>query len=300
MAEDAARPPRRTLLRRLTASLERVQTLKTGIANARRRSTVVDATFETIERDSDLGGAMLAAALSYRLFVFALPLSVFFVAAGALLSDALGLEADVISSSVGFAGVVTKQVASASDSSANWWLAFASLSVLVYGTRVLSRAVSIVHALAWERSAAAVRATTRGLGVFAACLLAQVLLGAGVGAIRHQTTLGGLLAVVGYAVAVSALWLVVSLHVPHGDARWHELLPGAIFYGVGLTCVAAFNVLILGKLIESKASTYGALGVAATLLLGFFFVGRIIVGSAVLNATLHERRTRSRGGVADG
>jgi uncharacterized BrkB/YihY/UPF0761 family membrane protein len=57
--------------------------------------------------------------------------------------------------------------------------------------------------------------------------------------------------------------------------------------------VVIFNTLILGKLIQSKTSTYGALGTAATLLLAFFFVGRAIVGSAVLNATLFERHSRS-------
>ena len=55
-----------------------------------------------------------------------------------------------------------------------------------------------------------------------------------------------------------------------------------------------FNVLILSQLIESKSNTYGALGIAATLLLAFFFVGRIIVAAAVLNAALYERRLRLR------
>src|SRR3982751_4177860 len=71
-----------------------------------------------------------------------------------------------------------------------------------------------------------------------------------------------------------------------------ELVPGSLLYGVGSTGVAVFNVLILGWMIASKASTYGALGIAATLLLGFFLVGRIMVVAAVLNATVHDRRAR--------
>jgi uncharacterized BrkB/YihY/UPF0761 family membrane protein len=43
----------------------------------------------------------------------------------------------------------------------------------------------------------------------------------------------------------------------------------------------------------NKQGTYGALGIAAALLLAFFFLGRLIVGSAVVNATLWERRARS-------
>ena len=42
----------------------------------------------------------------------------------------------------------------------------------------------------------------------------------------------------------------------------------------------------------AKQGTYGALGVAAVLLLGLFFFSRLIVGAAVVNATLWERRAR--------
>jgi uncharacterized BrkB/YihY/UPF0761 family membrane protein len=262
----------------------------------RERSPAVDAAFETIERDSELGGAMLAGALSYRLFVFALPLAFFLVSASAALSSAFGIEPDVIPSSVGFAGVITKQVASVAGDSYNWWVALCSLLVLAYATRVLCRAVAIAHALAWERSAASVRVGPRTTATFGAAVLGQVALGAGVGAVDHQSAIGGLVALAGYVFAAAGLWLVVSLHTPHDDAAWAELLPGSLLYGVGLTAVAGFNVLILGRLIESKAETYGTLGVAATLLLGFFFVGRFMVGAAVLNATLHDRRVRSATG----
>jgi uncharacterized BrkB/YihY/UPF0761 family membrane protein len=55
-----------------------------------------------------------------------------------------------------------------------------------------------------------------------------------------------------------------------------------------------FNILILGNLIKEKTTTYGALGTAATLLLAFFLVGRVMAGAAVLNATLYERKSRVR------
>jgi uncharacterized membrane protein len=55
-------PPRRTLLRRLTAWAERARGLRRWIEAARRRWTIVDATFEAIERDSEIGGVILAGA----------------------------------------------------------------------------------------------------------------------------------------------------------------------------------------------------------------------------------------------
>jgi membrane protein len=287
------RPPhRRTLLRRLTSWLERARGLRTATAALRERSAAVDTAFETIERDSDIGGAILAGALAYRLFVFALPLSFFLVSASGLLSRVFGVDAGALPRSVGLAGVVTKQVAAAAGSPSNWWIALSSLAVLAYATRVLLRAVSIAHALAWQRSAAAVKVRMRGLAIFGSAVLAQVALGAVVGAVERHSAIGGLITLVLYCVTAGGIWLLISLHVPHGDARWTELLPGSALYGVDVTATAAFNVLVLGWLIASKSKTYGALGIAATVLLAFFFLGRIIIGSAVLNATLHDRRAR--------
>ena len=44
---------------------------------------------------------------------------------------------------------------------------------------------------------------------------------------------------------------------------------------------------------ETKQGTYGSLGLAAALLLALFFLSRLVVATAVLNATLWERRSRS-------
>jgi uncharacterized BrkB/YihY/UPF0761 family membrane protein len=286
-------PPKRTLLGRFAAWLERAHALRRSVEAARDRSPALDATFETVERDSRLGGGMLAGALSYRLFVFALPLSFFIVSGLGLVADALGVRPNVVVNSVGFAGTVTKQVESAAESGSDWWVALASLFVLVYVTRVLFRAVTIVHALAWEGSAAGVKVKARPLEIFAAAVFGQLLLVTGVGAVAHQSPLGGLVALVVLLAALAGLWLVVSLQLPHSDARWAELIPGSLFYAIGMLGVQLWNILILGKLIDSKSTTYGALGMAAALLLGFFLMGRVIVGAAALNATLHERRTRA-------
>ena len=87
----------------------------------------------------------------------------------------------------------------------------------------------------------------------------------------------------------------MSLKLPHGAAGWLDLLPGAALYGIGLLLIHIFNVYILNRLHESRSSTYGTLGSAAAVLLAFYFIGRLIVGAAVVNATLFDRRTRPRG-----
>ena len=286
-------PPRRTLLQRLALWVQHAHALKGWVKEARSRSAALDATFETIERDSQIGGGMLAGALAYRLFLFALPLALFVVSGLGLLASAIGFEPKLITNSVGLAGVVTKQVASTAKGPSNWWVALVSFFVLVYVTRVLVRAIAIVHALAWEREAASVKVRRRSLAVIAAALAGQLALVAGIGAVDHQTAIGGLVTLALFVLALAGLWLIVSLQVPHSDARWTDLIPGSLLYAVGLIGVLLFNILILGHLLKEKTTTYGALGTAATFLLGFFLLGRVIVGAAVLNATLCQRHSRA-------
>jgi uncharacterized BrkB/YihY/UPF0761 family membrane protein len=95
------------------------------------------------------------------------------------------------------------------------------------------------------------------------------------------------------AVPYAAIWLLVSFRLPHRDAPWTALVPGAILLAVGLEALHLFTAYFLGPWALSKQGTYGALGVSAALLLGLFLVSRLIVAAAVVNATLWERRTRA-------
>jgi uncharacterized BrkB/YihY/UPF0761 family membrane protein len=286
--------PKPTLIRRLTLLLDRSRALRGRLEAARSRSRALDVSFEVIERDSDIGGGILGGALAYRLFVFFLPLAFLLVAALGLLSRWFDVSPQEVGKGVGVVSLVTKEVAASSRSGAGWWVALVAAVALVYVTTVLHRAVAIVHALAWQRSAAAAK-TERSLGVFVLGLVAQLVVTAGSGPLRPPTGLVNIVVLVAYPLGIGAIWLGMSLRLPHGAAGWRDLLPGAALYGIGLLLIHIFNVYILDRLHESRSSTYGALGAAAAILLGFYFIGRLIVGTAVLNATLYERRTGRRG-----
>jgi len=287
-------PPRRTFLQRFALWVERGRALRGRVEEARTRSALLDATFETIERDSDIGGGILAGALAYRLFLFTLPLAFFLVSVLGLASDAANESPKEIARSVGMLGLVTSQVAATSKGGSGAWVALTSFFILVYVTRVLVRAVSIVHALAWQRSGRAVKVSGRTLGVFAVGIAALLMIVVGAGAVRHEISWGGLLVTLATGLAFGAIWLWISLALPHANAGWVDLIPGSLLFGVGLVFVQAVNVYFLSRLLEDKASTYGALGTASAVLLGLFFIGRVVVLSAALNATLFARRTRSR------
>jgi uncharacterized BrkB/YihY/UPF0761 family membrane protein len=103
-----------------------------------------------------------------------------------------------------------------------------------------------------------------------------------------------------YLVLAGGSWLVISTQLPHRDVRWTALVPGALLFGTGLLFVNVFNVYVTTRLVEGRANTYGVLGIAAALLFSLVLVGRVIVLSAELNASLATRRERPPGPTPGG
>ena len=54
------------------------------------------------------------------------------------------------------------------------------------------------------------------------------------------------------------------------------------------------TVFYLSEEVTKSSALYGGLGAAATILLWLYLIGRLMVGSAVLNATLWERAKERR------
>jgi membrane protein len=301
---DRLPAPTQSLPVRLGHAAEQARILRARVGRARRRFPALDTALATIEQDSDIGGGILAGALAYWLFLFALPLAFFLVSGLGVIASVLNIDPENTAKSAGLAGLVTQQVATAAESSSNWWVALKSFLLLAYVTRTLLRALTVVYALAWERSAAAAKVRPRALGLFAAAIVTQLALVALVGVFRERTTAGGIAALVSFLLAEGAIWLVVSLHLPHANARGRDLVPGALFFAVGMTAVQVFlfnfNVYVLGRVLAEKSDTYGALGAAAAVLLSLFLIGRVLVAAAVVDATLFERRTQATAEVRTG
>ena len=67
------------------------------------------------------------------------------------------------------------------------------------------------------------------------------------------------------------------------------LLPGAVVVGVGFLAVNVFTQLVVVWVGDTREDTYGALGLAATILFSLWLTSRVIVVSAVVNAVLVSR-----------
>ncbi len=266
--------------------------LRSRVEAARRRHRSLDLALDVVERDSTIGGGMLAGALAYRLFVFLLPLSLFLVAGLGIYADTTEQSPSEVASHSGLTGLIAKEVAAAASSPARWAIFIVTLPILVYAAGMLYRAIAIVHAIAWHGSGRAVRLSPKGFAVFSGVFFAQFAGLVILGWIRHSDQVSGVIGLVVYGVLLGGAWLGLARHRPRRDVAWTALVPGAATVALGMLFVNAFNVYVTSRLVEDRADTYGALGVATALLFSLYLVGRLIVGSAVLNATLDARRRR--------
>ena len=269
---------------------ERARAFKAKVESSRADHASVDLGLSVVERDSAIGGGLLAGALAYRLFVLLLPSALLFVSGLGLYADTVDKSSGQVAKDAGLHGLIGSQVAATASDGASWIVFILMLPAVLYALVKLHRAIAIVHAIVWHGSGRRVRSTPRGVALLGAALLLTVAAAEVVGWIRSRDDLGGISALAVYLALVGGAWLVVSLRFPHRDVRWPALVPGALFVGTGLLAVNVFNVYVTTRLVEDQANTYGALGIAAALLLSLVLVGRVIVVSAELNAALDDRR----------
>ena len=269
--------------------LERSRRLGARVEAARPRHGTVDFGFRLLERDSSIGGGLLAGALAYRLFVLLLPTSLLLVSGLGLYAGAADKSTRQVTREAGLHGLFASNVAATASGGARWLVFILMIPAVLYAAAKLYRALVVVHGLVWHSTGRAGRTTRRGVAVLLGVLLATVVSTEIVGWIRRHDQLGGAAALVVYTVVVGGAWLALSLQLPNGGARWMSLLPGAALFGVGLLGVNVFNVYVTARLVEDRANTYGALGVATALLFSLVLVGRLAVVSAELNAVLYRR-----------
>lgn len=287
--DQAAGAPKSSRLESVRA---RARDRRTQLEEARATVPVVDAGFELVERDSAIAGGILAGALAYRIFIWLLPLALVLVGGLGVLSDMTGRSPSDVADEAGLTGLVTVSVASAASSSARWYALIFGIAILLYTTRSLLRAFVAVHRLAWGERATGSPPSLKATLAFLAFLVAVFAGAALARAIRVQSEAAGLVVALLILAVYLGAWLALSVRLPHAAVGWQALLPGAVLFAVGMQAFHLFTVYFLADYASSKQGTYGALGLAAALLFGLYLVGRLVIASAVLNATLHDRRLR--------
>jgi len=244
--------------------------------------------------DRAVAGRELAGALAYRLFFWFLPFVLVLVAGLGVYSDASDQTPQEAADRLGLAGLVVHSVAAAAASSARWYALLIGLPILFYLTRNLLRSVVAIHRLAWGMEPRRGHLTPANVLLFLAAMVASLSVAAVVSG-SIQASAWFWVAVAPLAVLLrAAIWLALSLRLPGRDPQLATLLPGAAVVGVGFLAVNVFTQLAVVWIGDTREDTYGALGLAATILFSLWLTSRVIVVSAVVNAALWSRARAER------
>jgi uncharacterized BrkB/YihY/UPF0761 family membrane protein len=259
----------------------------------RPRIPALDAALGAGERDSRSGGSVLAGALAFRLFVPLMPFALLIVA---ILGYATSEDATAPASIAKTVGVREATLTTIADSAK--LSGGDRLSVIAFGLFALVvaslsavRALRAIHALAWGlplgRFSRTPAATLAFIG-WATVFFGLWALG---GWARKTLGPAGIPLTVALLGGFFALWLAVSMMLPHPPGlSWRAFVPGAALVAVGMEGIHLATVLYLSHKAETVSASYGALGIALVLLLWLYLIGRLIVASAFLNATVWENR----------
>ena len=258
----------------------------------RQRSGLVDAGFLVQELDARVGGGILAGALAFRIFLFMVPfVYVVFTLLGAI-SRALGQAPAELAKDFGITGILASTVVKVEQQSA-WTQAALVLGAVVtlYITAGgLLKALYVVHWLIWRVHRVMPAGPAPKLALISFTLAVSAL-GVAVNNLRKSSGVAGAaLAVVTIAAASFAFWWWASWKLPHARVPARALVPGALLMAIGADVLHVVTTYWIGDLAARKSNTYGAVGIALAVLLWVYILGRIVVGSAGLNAALWYRR----------
>ena len=242
--------------------------------------------FRAAERNRRVAASVLAGGIAYRLFLWLLPF-------GLIVGGALGLlDADSTEEALASGGLpgavvdVIGDVARAAESDW-WWLLGIGVPLLLWAGYSGAKAVQLIHSLVWDQLPPRSNPLKSSL-VFTGVLCAFMAAFALTWWLRDVASLERLLAAAVATAPLAALWLWASLWLPHRDAPWQALLPGAILVAVGLQVLHVSIVEFLAPKLEKSTTLYGSIGAMTTILFFMYFAGRLVVTSPILNSSLHH------------
>jgi uncharacterized BrkB/YihY/UPF0761 family membrane protein len=259
----------------------------------RPRVPALDRAMGTRERDQRVGGSLLAGAIAFRLFVPLLPLALLLVAVLGYTTAHDSHTPENVSKSVGVSQAALTSIANSAKLSQGAQvsvIAFALFALLIASVSTV-RALRTIHALAWGLPLRRFRRPLPAALAFVGWSLLFFGMWALGGWARTELGTGGLLLTIALLAGFFALWLAVSMALPHPPGLpWRAFVPGAVLVAAGMEVIHLATVLYISHKAEEASASYGALGISLVLLLWLYMLGRLIVAAAFLNATIWEQR----------
>ena len=243
---------------------------------------------ETLQADRRMVGSVMAAGVAFRLFLMILPLALLTAAIlGFEDSTVAGATPGQVASQYGITRALAQTIQSSARQATQgrWLLLGTGLVLLLWTGNGVVQALNGAFRVAWNLDRAGRSSPLKAIIVVGSLVLAvgatmaTASIGAGSSALELPMTAG---LAVGYAID----WYVISQALPHASASWRALVPGSIVVALGFSALHLGTVLFVADRVARASQLYGSLGFVSTLMLWLFFSGRIMVGSAQLNAAL--------------
>jgi len=248
---------------------------------------VVGIATELYGRDRDAFASVLGSAIALRLFLFVIPADITLLGLLNLLR-LKGVFGDALESSV-TTGAVAANYQNLSVMRA-LWVTVSGLVLTLWAGRSLTRVLATCPTASWQLHARAARVGIRAIAALSALVVGLLIASISFARMRD---VGGIPASLAawVAVAASAMvgWFFVQLALPRGTHDPGAVLPGTALMGVGFAVLQWFMQIYLPGKIERSADTFGTLSSTVASLGYFFFIGRLMTASFVVNAVVFER-----------
>jgi uncharacterized BrkB/YihY/UPF0761 family membrane protein len=272
----------------------RVDHVRTRALEIAPRTPGYDYAFAVFSHDRRSGGGLLAGALAFRLFGAILPFALLIAVAFGYAATVERTAATDAAEATGISEALLESIAESAKLSTGtrWVVGVTALLTLLWAATSAARAIRAVHSIAWDGGVQRLgRPLHAGLVLIGAIVACALVVGAAGGARAQFGAVGVLLTTVVAFLAFAAIWLAIEWLLPHREAPWTALLPGAVLFALGFQLVHLATVLFIGAKVERASETYGSLGLAFTILFWLYVVSRVMVASAMLNAALWEHRS---------
>jgi uncharacterized BrkB/YihY/UPF0761 family membrane protein len=231
---------------------------------------------------------VLAGGIAYRLFFWLLPVAL-------ILGGALGFASagttEAVSRHAGLTAAAAQAVAQGvgDEGKGRWALLLVGAGGIIWTSSWSVVALQRVFALIWNVPPPRASNPLRHALAFSAVLGFAVSIPAATAWLRDISTITGAIAALISLGLFFALWLGVSLFLPHGDAPLRALIPGAVVMAVGAQVLQLVTVFYLAARLDRASAVYGSLGIAATFLFVLWLAGRLVISSAIFNVELWRR-----------
>jgi len=260
------------------------------IDEARKRSGLVDAMARAWEHDTAVGGGIMACALAFRLFLFMVPFVLVVVTALGESTKVAESSPSAMASKAGISGVLAKSVVSTGDMSHSGRLALLAVGTYALFSTAKSLVTTLVtsHALIWRVPKPAMKKAKAAL-TFIAFISITLASSAYLGKLRAAAPAPGFFLTAASILVPFFAWWWASNRLPHDKVPVWALLPGAVIFAVGIEALHLFAVYYSGARAASKSQTYGAAGIALSVLAWAYVAGRLVTFTALVNSTLWRR-----------